>query len=148
MAPESPRVDWPPDAQRRILALRLVAAQGERFPGRSLRLALAAEGFLIGAYSIFHRPDEHHRAVISAASLTRPGTFDPLVMDSQQFAGLSLFAVLPGPRPAPLAFEELVHAARALNERLEGVLQDETGSPLTAARIAQQREQLRAEAKS
>ena len=29
-----------------------------RFAGRTLRLALAAEGFLLGKFSIFHKPDE------------------------------------------------------------------------------------------
>jgi len=143
-----PVVDWPADRDRRILALRLVAPQRERFAGRSLRQALAAEGFLLGQFDIFHKPDDEHRAVLSAASLTRPGTFDMETMDSQHYGGLSLFAVLPGPMPPPQAFDELVFAARNLNERLHGVLQDEQGTPLTPARIAQLREQLRAGARS
>lgn len=141
-------VDWPAAHERRILALRLVAPQRERFPGRSLRQALAAEGFLLGQFAIFHKPDDERRAVLSAASLTRPGTFDMDTMDSQHYGGLSLFAVLPGPRPARQAFDELVFAARNLNERLHGVLQDEQGTPLTPARIEQLREQLRAGAVS
>lgn len=138
-----PVVDWPPDQQRRILALRLVAPLTERFAGRSLRQALAAEGFVLGPFAIFHKPNEERRAVLSAASLTRPGTFDMDTMDSQHYGGLSLFAVLPGPKPPPQAFEELVFTARNLSERLHGVLQDEHGSPLTAARVALLREQLR-----
>ena len=66
-------------------------------------------------------------------------------MDSQHFGGLSLFAVLPGPRPAPQAFEELINTARNLNHRLHGVLQDERGSPLTTARIALLRERVSSE---
>jgi len=138
------RVDWPAEHERRILALRLVAPQRERFAGRSLRQALAAEGFLLGQFAIFHKPDEEHRAVLSAASLTRPGTFDMETMDSQHYGGLSLFAVLPGPKSPPQAFDELVFAARNLNDRLHGVLQDEQGTPLTPARVAQLRDQLRA----
>ncbi|HYX74483.1 MAG TPA: cell division protein ZipA C-terminal FtsZ-binding domain-containing protein [Steroidobacteraceae bacterium] len=141
-------VDWPAVHERRILALRLVAPQRERFPGRSLRQALAAEGFLLGQFAIFHKPDDERRAVLSAASLTRPGTFDMDTMDSQHYGGLSLFAVLPGPKPARQAFDELVFAARNLNERLQGVLQDEQGTPLTPARIEQLREQFRAGAVS
>ena len=143
-----PVVEWPPDEERRIVALRLVAPQPQRFPGRSLRQALAAEGFVLGRFAIFHKPDEARRAVLSAASLNRPGTFDPDTMDSQHYGGLSLFAVLPGPKPPPQAFDELVFAARNLNERLHGELQDEQGTPLTAARVAQLREQLRAGARS
>ena len=140
----APLVDWPPDERRRIVALRLVAPQPERFAGRSLRQALAAEGFVLGRFAIFHKPDETQRAVLSAASLTRPGTFDVETMDSQHYGGLSLFAVLPGPKPPPQAFDELVDTARNLNERLCGILQDEQGSPLTAARIALLRERLSA----
>jgi cell division protein ZipA len=144
----APLVDWPPDERRRIVALRLVAPQPERFAGRSLRQALVAEGFVLGRFAIFHKPDEEQRAVLSAASLTRPGTFDVETMDSQHYGGLSLFAVLPGPKPPPQAFDELVVAARNLNERLCGILQDEQGSPLTAARIALLRERLSAGAPS
>jgi cell division protein ZipA len=142
-APPQPVVDWPPDEERRIVALRLVAPVPERFAGRSLRQALAAEGFVLGPFAIFHKPDEERRAVLSAASLTRPGTFDMQTMDSQHYGGLSLFAVLPGPKSPPQAFEELVFTARNLNERLHGVLQDERGSLLTPARLAQLREELR-----
>ena len=149
LASEAPlRVDWPAEHERHILALRLVAPQRERFAGRSLRQALAAEGFLLGQFAIFHKPDDEHRAVLSAASLTRPGTFDMETMDSQHYGGLSLFAVLPGPKAPPQAFDELVFAARNLNDRLHGELQDEQGSPLTPARIAQLREQVRAGARS
>jgi cell division protein ZipA len=149
MLPELPAeaplvVDWPPEHARRILALRLVARPRERFAGRSVRQALAAEGFLLGQFAIFHKPDDERRAVLCAASLTRPGTFDLETMDSQHYGGLSLFAVLPGPKSPPQAFDELVCAARNLNERLHGVLQDEQGTPLTPARVAQLRGQLRA----
>jgi FtsZ-interacting cell division protein ZipA len=143
-----PRVDWPPDERRRVVALRLVAQQPERFAGRSLRQALAAEGFVLGRFAIFHKPDDEQRAVLSAASLTRPGTFDVETMDSQHYGGLSLFAVLPGPKPPPQAFDELIVTARNLNERLCGILQDEQGSPLTPARIALLRERLSAGAAS
>jgi len=139
-----PLVDWPPDAERRVVALRLVAPQPERFPGRSLRQALAAEGFVLGRFDIFHKGDEGRRAILSAASLSQPGTFDATTMDSQHFGGLSLFAVLPGPKAPPQTFDELVVTARSLNDRLHGVLQDEQGSPLTPARIASLRERLAA----
>jgi FtsZ-interacting cell division protein ZipA len=143
-----PIVEWPPEESRRIVALRLVAAQPERFAGRTLRLALAAEGFLLGKFSIFHKPDESNRAVLSAASLTRPGAFDLETMDLQRYAGLSLFAVLPGPKTPSQAFEELLATARNLNERLQGALQDERGGPLTPLRVASLRDSLKAAAAS
>src|SRR5690606_29251675 len=104
---------------------RLVAGSPERLPGRTVRLALAAEGFVHGRYSIFHKPGPGGRATISVASLNKPGTFDPQSMDAQRFSGLNLFTVLPGPLPAEQAFDELLAAARGLNDRLQGALQDE-----------------------
>jgi cell division protein ZipA len=139
-----PIVDWPPDETRRIVALRLVAPAPERFAGRAVRQALAAEGFVLGKFSIFHKPDEERRAVLSAACLTMPGTFDLETMDSQRYGGLSLFAVLPGPKPPPEAFDDLLATARTLNERLQGALQDEQGGPLTPTRIASLRDSLTA----
>jgi cell division protein ZipA len=143
-----PIVEWPPDDQRRVVALRLVAPPPERLAGRALRLALASEGFILGKFQIFHKPDDQGRAVLSAANLSKPGTFELDTMDVQRFGGLSLFAVLPGPKPPLKAFEELLTTARNLNERLQGALQDERGGPLTPTRIATIRESLGADATS
>jgi FtsZ-interacting cell division protein ZipA len=137
-----PIVEWPPDDQRRVVALRLVAPPPERLPGRALRLALASEGFVLGKFQIFHKPDASGRAVLSAANLSKPGTFDLGTMDVQRFGGLSLFTVLPGPKPPLKAFEDLLTTARNLNERLQGALQDERGGPLTPTRIASLRDSL------
>jgi len=141
-----PLVEWPPDDQRRVVALRLVAPPPERLAGRALRLALASEGFVLGKFQIFHKPDESGRAVLSAANLSKPGTFDLGTMDTQRYGGLSLFAVLPGPKPSQKAFDDLLVTARNLNERLQGALQDERGGPLTPTRIASMRDSLDAEA--
>ena len=140
-----PIVEWPPEGSRRILTLRILAAR-ERFAGRTLRQALAAEGFVHGRLSIFHKAGTDARAVLSAASLTQPGSFDLATMDTQRYGGLNIFAVLPGPLPPPEAFEELLASARQLNERLQGTLQDERGDALTAARIAIVRAELAGQA--
>jgi cell division protein ZipA len=143
-----PVVEWPPEDQRTLVSLRLVARPPERFRGSLVRQALAAEGFVLGEIDIFHKPDSQNRSVLSAASLTKPGTFDLETMDIQRYVGLNLFAVLPGPRIPQKAFEDLLQTARMLNERLEGALQDERGGPLTPTRIQALRDALGAEAKS
>ena len=140
-----PVVEWPPEDSRRILTLRILAAR-ERFAGRTLRQALAAEGFIHGRLAIFHKAGSDSRAVLSAASLTQPGSFELATMDTQRYGGINIFAVLPGPLPAPEAFEELLASARQLNERLQGTLQDERGDALTAERIAIMRAELAGEA--
>lgn len=143
-----PIVDWPPEDQRTIVSLRLVARPPDRFRGNLLRQALAAEGFVFGDFDIFHKPDVNNRAVLSASNLSKPGTFDLEAMDTQRFVGLSLIAVLPGPKSPQKAFEDLLLTARTLNERLEGALQDDKGGPLTPMRIQALRDSLGVEAKS
>jgi cell division protein ZipA len=143
-----PVVEWPPEDQRKLVALRLVARPPDRFRGSLVRQALAAEGFVLGDLDIFHKPDAENRSVMSIASVTKPGTFDLETMDTQRFAGLNIFVVLPGPRTPQKAFEDLLLTARILNERLEGALQDERGGPLTPTRIQALRDALGAEAKS
>jgi cell division protein ZipA len=143
-----PIVDWPPEEQRKVVALRLVARPPERFRGALVRQALFAEGFTLGDFDIFHKPDAQNRAVLSAASLTKPGTFDLETMDIQRYVGLNLFAVLPGPKSPRKTFEDLLLTARMLNERLEGALQDQKGGPLTPMRIQALRDALEAEEKS
>jgi cell division protein ZipA len=146
MTSSQPIVEWPPEEERKVIALRIVSVQPDRFPGRALRQALAAEGFVLGKMAIFHKADQENRAILSAAGLTKPGTFDLDTMDTQRFGGLNVFAVLPGPKSPRKTFEDLLITARTLNERLQGALQDERGGPLTPTRIAAIRDGLEAEA--
>jgi FtsZ-interacting cell division protein ZipA len=138
----APIVEWPREETRKIVALRLVSAPAARFPGRAVRQALAAEGFVLGKFDIFHKAGPDERAILSAASLTKPGTFAMSTIDAQRFGGISLFAVLPGPLPPQQTFDELLNAARNLNDRLQGALQDERGEPLTPTRSASIRQSL------
>jgi FtsZ-interacting cell division protein ZipA len=128
-------VQWPPEDERSVLALRIVPGGEEPLSGRSVRQSLGACGFVHGPLQIFHQPAEDGRALLSAASLRIPGTLDPATMDFQRFAGLSLFTVLPGPLEAPAALDHLVHTARDLTQRLHARLQDEQGAPLDATRL-------------
>lgn len=133
---DGPIVDWPPEDDRVIVALRLVSVGTSRFSGYAIRQALEAEGFAIGRYNIFHKGEDSGRAYLSAASLTKPGAFDLVGMDSERFGGLSLFAVLPGPKSPLDTFDDLLTTARGLNDRLQGALQDESGLPLTPLRVS------------
>jgi cell division protein ZipA len=143
-APPAPQLvlAWPGESERRIVTLRVIPRVEARFQGRGLRQAFSAAGFWHGPLDIYHLPDEDGRVVVSAAALAQPGTFDPSIMDSQRFSGLNLFAVLPGPKPERETFDELVHAARQLAERLDGTLADQHGEELTPQRIARLRQAL------
>jgi FtsZ-interacting cell division protein ZipA len=134
--PVAPIVEWPPENERRLVTLRVVAKAGERLSGRAVRLALAAEGFVHGKFSIFHKPGADGRVTVSAASLSKPGNFDLNTMDSQRYGGLGLFTVLPGHLPPRQMVDELLEATRNLGERLDAVVQDERAAPLDAERIA------------
>jgi FtsZ-interacting cell division protein ZipA len=137
-------LSWAPEGQRRIVALRVMPKIEPRFAGRALRQAFASAGFWHGPLDIYHLPDQSGRVILSAAALAQPGTFDPSIMDSQRFSGLNMFAVLPGPLPERETFDELVHAARALADRLDGTLADQHGEELTAQRVARLRQSLEA----
>jgi FtsZ-interacting cell division protein ZipA len=128
-------VEWPPEGERRIVNLRVVPVRVDRFAGRALRLSLTAAGFEHGRFGIFHLPGPNGRAIVSAASLNRPGILDPDNMDFQRFGGLNLFAVLPGPLPPGAAVDRLVDAACDIAQRLEGRVQDESGMPLDVERL-------------
>ena len=134
--PETPVVvDWPASDASQVIAVRLVSV-GEKFSGRAVRLALAAEGFVLGKFSIFHKPAADGRALLSIASLNKPGTFDGKAIDLQRYGGLNLFTVLPGPMPGPEAVDELLACAQVLAQRLRGALQDGRGESLSPARTA------------
>ena len=135
----APRADWPAEQERRIVGLRIVARNGERFTGSSVRQALQGEGFVHGDMQIFHRSTGDGRVLLSAASLTRPGSFDLATMDSLLYRGLNLFAVLPGPLTGRETVDKLLLTGHTIAQRLRGELQDSRGELLNEARLAEMR---------
>lgn len=133
------RLEWPEDSQRRILALRVVARTGERFTGGAVRQALQGEGFEFGEFDIFHLAIDDGRVELSAANLTKPGSFRLQKMDTESLLGLNLFAVLPGPRAPLETFERLYSVAGLLAQRLRGEVRDATGQVLSGTRLAELR---------
>ncbi|MCI0432063.1 MAG: hypothetical protein L0271_00235, partial [Gemmatimonadetes bacterium] len=108
-------------SQQRIVALRLIASGGA-WNGAQLRMALEQEGMVFGRYSIFHREREDGRTLFYVASMLEPGSFDPERMDGQEFPGVSLFGIVPGPLDAPSTFDLVLTAGRHLAERMKGQL--------------------------
>jgi FtsZ-interacting cell division protein ZipA len=135
-------VDWPDEAHRYIIALRLVPATNQRLSGRSVRLAITACGFVPGPYGIYHQPDSDGRALVSVASLSKPGVLDPVNMDFLRLAGLNLFTVLPGVLPPPAALDHLLETARELSQRLAARVQNEHGQPLDSERLEDLRDRM------
>ena len=140
-AAEALTAETPPRHQR-IVAVRILSRDGRRIEGKELVAALGREGLEFGRYSIFHRNLDGGRSLYSVASLVEPGSFDPSSMESSRFPGVSMFAVFPGPLPAPQCFDELLASAQRLAERLGATLQDDNGSSLTGQRVHSIREDL------
>jgi len=141
-SPVAPANDAKPDRQQRIIAARLVMLSGRLASGEQLAQAFRAEQLEYGRYRIFHRMVDGDRPLFSVASLVEPGSFDPDTMATERYLGVSLFAVFPGPRSAPEAFDELIATGRRLANRLGAALQDDMGQSLTGARLITLRDEL------
>ena len=140
---EAPGGGETPPRHQRIIAVRVLGRDGQRIEGHELKAALGGEGLEFGRYSIYHRLVDGGRPLYSVASLVEPGSFDPNLMDSLRFPGVSMFAVFPGPLPAPQCFDEPLATARRLADRLGGRrCKDDSGSSLTGQRVLSIREDL------
>lgn len=128
--------------RRKIIALRL-AAGGPKYSGAQLLQHFEAEGLRHGKYQVFHRLHTEGGQIFSVASMVEPGTFELDAMPSLSYAGVTLFAQLPGPIAGIEALNELVLCGKRLQERLGGTLQDEGGVPLTVHRIERLRHEIR-----
>jgi cell division protein ZipA len=102
--------------------------------------ALENHGLAYGRYQVFHRRHSDGRTLFCAASLVEPGTFDLARMPEEQFRGLTLFAVLPGPAEPLQTLDALIQTAGELAETLRGVVQDSKGVPLSQQRAEALRE--------
>jgi cell division protein ZipA len=122
--------------QQKIVTLRVCAPGEARWSGATLLSALELHGLAYGRYQVFHRRHVDGRSLFCVASLIEPGTFDVARMSGEEFRGITLFAVLPGPVEPLLTVDELLGAARGLAQELSGMVQDNKGMPLSPQRAA------------
>ena len=122
--------------QQKIVTVRVCAAGEARWSGAALLAALELHGLAYGRYQVFHRRHVDGRSLFCVASLIEPGTFDVTRMSAEEFRGVTLFAVLPGPVEPLLTIDELLSAARGLAQELAGMIQDSKGMPLSPQRAA------------
>ncbi|HEX3396928.1 MAG TPA: cell division protein ZipA C-terminal FtsZ-binding domain-containing protein [Steroidobacteraceae bacterium] len=130
--PQSPNAS----EQQKIVTVRVCAPGEARWPGATLLSALELHGLAYGRYQVFHRRHVDGRSLFCVASLIEPGTFDVARMSSEEFRGVTLFAVLPGPVEPLVTVDELLGAARGLAHELSGMVQDNKGMPLSPQRAA------------
>lgn len=146
-APSEPSESAAPTTQcanacetQRIISVRVCAPGDLRWAGSDLMAALEKQGLAHGRYQVFHRRNSDGRTLFCAASLIEPGTFDIARMPEQEFRGLTLFAVLPGPAEPVQTVEALIATAAGLAEALRGVVQDSNGVTLTQQRAEAMRD--------
>jgi cell division protein ZipA len=125
---------------QRIVTIRVCAVGETRWSGSQLLAALELHGLAFGRYQVFHRRHADGRSLFCVASLIEPGTFDVEEMADQEFRGVTLFAVLPGPSQPLETMDELLTTARGLAQELSGMVQDGKGMPLSPQRAAALRE--------
>jgi cell division protein ZipA len=122
--------------QQKIISIRVCAPGEGRWPGTALLAALESHGLAYGRFQVFHRKHIDGRSLFCVASLVEPGSFDVAHMATDEFRGVTLFAVLPGPVEPLLTVDELLSAARGLAQDLSGMVQDAKGVPLSPQRAA------------
>jgi cell division protein ZipA len=125
---------------QRIVSIRVCAIGDTRWSGAQLLAAFELHGLAFGRYQVFHRKHVDGRSLFCVASLIEPGTFDSAAMAGQEFRGVTLFAVLPGPIAPLETVDELFATARGLAQELSGTAQDAKGIPLSPQRAAAMRE--------
>jgi cell division protein ZipA len=126
--------------QQKIVTVRVCAPGEARWSGATLLSALELHGLAYGRYQVFHRRHVDGRSLFCVASMIEPGTFDVVRMSTEEFRGITLFAVLPGPVEPLLTVDELLGAARGLAQELSGMVQDNKGLPLSPQRAAAMRD--------
>jgi cell division protein ZipA len=125
---------------QRIVSIRVCAAGETRWSGLDLMIALENHGLAYGRYNVFHRKHSDGRTLFCAASLVEPGVFNLAKMPQEEFRGLTLFAVLPGPLEPLQTLDAVIETAGELAATLQGTLQDSQGAPLSMQRAEALRE--------
>ncbi len=143
---DRPAAASPPAAsaaeRQRIVTIRVCAVGEALWSGARLMAALELHGLAFGRYQVFHRKHTDGRSLFCVASLIEPGTFDVAEMPDQEYRGITLFAVLPGPIEPLETLDELFSTARGLAEELSGLVQDAKGMPMSPQRAAALREDI------
>jgi cell division protein ZipA len=126
--------------RQKIVTLRVCAVGETRWSGAALMSTLEQHGLAYGRYQVYHRKHIDGRSIFCVASLIEPGTFDAARMANDQFRGVSMFAVLPGPLEPLQTVDALFATARELARELTGTVQDVKGIPFSPQRVAALRE--------
>jgi len=152
-AAEPPRAAVPPQRSaprvvtdpERVIAMNVMALEGQRFAGDAIAAAAQRAGLELGMWSIYHYYPPHSPEsppLFSMANMVKPGSFDPERMHEFNTVGLSLFMVPANDEHDLAAFDVMLAIVRQLASDLGGEVRDARRSVLTRQAIERLREQL------
>lgn len=140
----APRMASDPE---RVIAMNVVAPEGQRFSGEAIAAAAQHAGLELGTWSIYHYYSQHAPKappLFSMANMVKPGSFDPQQMHEVRTVGLSLFMVPANDEHDLATFDVMLATVRQLASDLGGEVRDAHRSVLTKQGIDHLREQLKA----
>ncbi len=128
-----------------VIVINVMAKSGEFFAGKDLLPILLSQGMQLGSMSIFHKHADNNGngpVMFSMANMVKPGTFDVTEMESFSTPGISFFLQLPNTLGNMRCFEQMLTAANAIKESLNGELKDEHRSVITRQTIEHCRQRI------
>lgn len=128
-------VSNPARLEEKIIVLNILPREPEkRFHGNDLLDVFDRAGLEYGRFDVFHRMKDTAngpQSVFVVASATEPGSFDVTEMADQNFKGISMFMVLPGPVRGVDGFADMLATARRIAQQLDADVKDRNRSTLT-----------------
>jgi cell division protein ZipA len=127
-----------------VLALTIVAGDGQDFLGNDIAAALNFVDMEPGEMAIFHRyiADQQKQTLFSVANLLAPGSLKYAELPTLKTQGLVVFMRLPSPANGLLVFDAMLDAADKIAKRLNGQLKDEHRQILTEATLEKMRSRI------
>jgi len=131
------------EAPDQVIAVNVMAHEGQFFDGPLLVAAVEALGMQHGDMDIFHF-QENGSTQFSLVNMVKPGIFKPDEIEGLRTPGVSLFFQLPTLDAANGmdVFDSMLTTATKLAEQLDGELRDETRSVLTLSAIDLQKQKI------
>ena len=137
-APSGRRESRPERAARKaepdVIALMVLAVEGQTFRGSELVACMLEHDLRFGEMDIFHRHADasgQGPVLFSVANALKPGTFDPNNMDNFSSPGISMFMQLPGPQDPRSAYNLMLATAEQIAQAMGGDVRDASRRPLS-----------------
>ncbi len=122
-----------------IIAFFILATESRLFSGQTLFNTFEECGLKYGKMKIFNYygvgDSKLEMPIFSIANMVEPGTFNPAEREHFSSPGIALFMRLPNAFSGRVGLELMLTTAQQLAEKLEGIIQNDTGQVIDAAFI-------------